>query len=131
MLSPKKLLENARNRITKTENWAKGIARTADGHSVEPTSPEACSWCIIGALAAEAGISTDYYSYNAGQHGNYKDAIHAVAQQLKDDVQHPDQHDGRLADSAYSVIYTFNDLYSNHERVLEVLDNAIADMRSE
>ena len=72
MLSPKKLLENARNRIAKRENWvtnalaldayftADEINRMLDygelkNHQVMPTDPTAKCWCALGALSAEAG----------------------------------------------------------------------------
>ena len=72
MLSPKKLLENARNRIAKTENWTKGALAlhtyltpdevevhldrgTLKPFEVMPTAPEAKCWCALGALSAEAG----------------------------------------------------------------------------
>ena len=72
MLSPKKLLENARNRIAKRENWTTNalaldehmdrdtVQRLLDygrlnEHMVMPTDPTAKCWCALGALSAEAG----------------------------------------------------------------------------
>jgi len=50
------ILRSARARIADRKNWTTGyMARTADGTACFAESPEAVSWCALGALAAESG----------------------------------------------------------------------------
>lgn len=48
-------LKAVRARISKEENWAKWVwARDKNGFHVYTDAPEACSWCLEGALFKEA-----------------------------------------------------------------------------
>ena len=127
MLSPKKLLENARNRISKRENWTTGyMAKPDPNHSgsvrYSITDPGAVCWCSLGALGAEAGISSpdDMMAYSDGtlEHEYLTEAIDA----LKDAIR-------TLVGTSFSVWY-FNDT-SSHEDVLKMFDTAIANLKGE
>ena len=121
MLSPKKLLENARNRISKRENWVRGsLAKPSqDSHTrVHPTSPEASCWCAIGAVAAESGVRGAYST--RGHHG---EALKALARAAGFE-------DSEYEFDIFSTIYGVNDT-KGHEAVLEMFDTAIANMKGE
>ena len=136
MLSPKKLLENARNRIAKRENWAQGqLATTAVGSPVSATSPDACKWCSIGAIAAEAGTGLDKitclggevldstYGYT-GAPPEYNDALRALRRSYKE----------LFPTLPYDSIAWFNDEHGGtvgHEGVLKAFDHAIDSLRGE
>ena len=115
MLSPKKLLENARNRIAKRENWTRGyMARTEFGQLVDPIDPKACQWCMMGALGAEAGYNmNESYGDKLDTHPHYREAVSALKEA-----------------SPTGGTWSFNDM-SSHEQVLAVFDKAIANMKGE
>lgn len=49
--------------LTDESKWTKlSFARDIDGNPVEPTSPEACCWCLVGALykCKEEGTNNSY-----------------------------------------------------------------------
>ena len=115
MLSPKKLLENARNRIAKRENWTQGVLCDAGGRmDPDATSPDATCWCSIGALFAEAGVKNGFHK--DARHPHLTAAISALAL--------------AATGSRYDSVPYFNDTRT-HEEVLEAFDRAIAEMRSE
>ena len=129
MLSPKKLLENARNRIAKRENWVKGSLAVANkteldvggGYARVPvTSPEATCWCAIGAVAAESGEEVAYTLK-----GNHGEALKALARAAGFEAK--DDYDSYRV---FSAIYDVNDA-KGHEAVLDLFDTAIADMKGE
>lgn len=131
MLSPKKLLENARNRIAKRENWMRGAlaatAKTPDtdydifSKRVKPVDPAAVCWCSIGAVAAEAGLD-DGYKLSAAP--EYREAIYALARAAGYNPK--DNFDFE----AFSAIYEVND-NRGHESALELFDRAITNMKGE
>jgi hypothetical protein len=132
MLSPKKLLENARNRIAKRENWTTGtLAVDALGHRVPPTDPSATCWCSLGALAAEAGTIEDPYGDNVPFDKlpeNYRDAVRILAGAIRPGEENRPNPAG--------TVLVFNDGFGRdypqeHEVVLEAFDRAIASMRGE
>jgi hypothetical protein len=50
------ILKAARQRIEKPEHWTQGfMARDKDGNPTKSTNREACQWCALGAISAEAG----------------------------------------------------------------------------
>lgn len=50
------VLQKARDLIADESRWTHGkYARDALGEDVEPTSPEACKFCALGALLAVSG----------------------------------------------------------------------------
>lgn len=117
MLSPKKLLENARNRIAKTENWTQHRLCDGsgdDGGTPDATSPDATCWCSVGALFAEAGIPNAFHRELS--HPNLKAAMDALNTSMNG--------------TTWGSIPGFNDTRT-HEAVLEAFDRAIAEMRSE
>ena len=118
MLSPKKLLVNARNRIAKRENWGQGtLARDARGNPVPPLSPTAVQWCMLGALGAEAGYGDacgDDRAYGSGYVApEYREALAALREA-----------------SPTGGVFTYNDAVG-HEDVLDLFDTAIANMKGE
>jgi hypothetical protein len=63
------LLEAAKEKINTPEKWCKRAnARDANGTEVKALSPNACQWCIDGALM----------SANGSDHGPYWDAYYAI-----------------------------------------------------
>lgn len=47
------VLKAAREKLADEKNWTQRVtARDAEGWPVNPKSPDACSWCIVGALIA-------------------------------------------------------------------------------
>ncbi len=54
------ILSNAQNLIRDPRNWAKHTySKDMLGMSVEPTSPDACRWCSIGAVLKVLDLPSD------------------------------------------------------------------------
>jgi hypothetical protein len=55
----RELILAARQLLSDPERWTRSTpARRADGSEAKPTAPDACKWCIVGAVAhfAPGGI---------------------------------------------------------------------------
>lgn len=54
MVKVSDILERAANRLDKPGAWMKGaLASDRNGYIVDPQSPQACAWCLAGAIAKE------------------------------------------------------------------------------
>ena len=109
MSSIKQLLSQARDLISEPGHWTKRVlARNAKGEAISPTSPDACSWCIIGALVKVSG------SEELAQ-----EALPAIGNAIRSEFPH----------LASFSITDFNDgsfnRFRNHSEVVRVLDKAI------
>ncbi len=98
----KTLIQRVQRLLEKQERWTKGVsARDANGASTYPSSDNACSWCLTGALDAVALNGDRYIAGNLVQ-----DAVQA---------------------RGYSNIPAFNDApETTHYDVLSVLAEADA-----
>ena len=132
MLSPKKLLENAHNRIAKRENWGKGSLAGSKRSQYDDVlgitsalNPDATCWCALGALAAEAGVNATLTSDLARQlpsHAHLNEAIEALGKVITN---------GAPSFAAYyNDVFYLNDR-GTHEQVLDVFDKAIASLQGE
>lgn len=104
-MSYRQVLERARSLLSDQDRWAQGVfARDRNGVQVKPRDPNACCWCLLGAIAIcsnELGISPpDLLRYLDG-------LMHFMFQ---------DQ---------FSNLGELND-YVSHELIIEFLDDAIA-----
>ena len=123
MLSPKKLLENARNRISKRENWTRtALARNSTGHEVAPVDPQATCWCAHGAVAAEAGLN-GYADSIPGTHAF--EAAEALYEASMDILAEASPRYVGLR----SIVQVNDEL--RHEDVLKMFDTAIANLKGE
>lgn len=102
-------LKAMRELLVDPSRWAKfNRARNARGYSVEPTSRDACQWCLVGAHAKVTGFKSDqaddYYE-------NFRESPM-----------------GRLLHKASGIhdfyAWSFNDR-STHPEVITLLDDAI------
>jgi len=97
-LAVKVMLEKAKNLIRNPDNWTtEKYARDANGVSVNPKSPEACKFCVLGAIMNIQGVNCDDLDY--------------VSRIL-------------YKATGYLNISSFNDSHT-HKQVLELLDKAI------
>ena len=95
------LLQKARKRIEKPENWTQNtFARGVKRPLVNVISPSALSWCAIGACQAECSLHATWSAYSP--------AITALS----------------ATKSAKNGISFFNDT-STHADVMEMYDEAI------
>lgn len=93
----KQILIEARERISKEENWTKGtMARDTNGYEVGARDPKATCWCSLGAIRAATNEGWADAAYRG---------FEAVVGNL--------------------TIVEFND-FSTHEQVLAAFDKAIA-----
>jgi hypothetical protein len=98
------ILADARALLSDPERWTTGtLAQREDGLPVDPWSPSACCWCLVGALQCVARRGGAPYS------DEYAAAYRAL---------------NRLLDQSDAV--DFNDT-AEHEDVLALLDRAIAE----
>lgn len=111
------ILKKARTRVEK--GWvAHEIATDANGNPVEPDSPEACEWCLSGALQAAA------YEY-----GNPKAAAtHRRIDEAARTILYANLgKKGFQKVNAVITLANLNDnIITNKDEALEYLDNAIA-----
>ena len=132
MLSPKKLLENARNRIAKRENWGKGSLAGSKRSQYDDVlgitsalDPDATCWCALGSLAAEAGVNAVLTSDLVRQlplHAHLSEAIDALGKVIT--------NGGPPITAYYTDVFYLNDR-GTHEQVLGVFDEAIASLQGE
>ena len=98
-ISARQFLVEVRELIKSRSHWCKGAwAKTSKGNGVQADDPDACRWCLGGAM-----------QYVCGQHPIF-DSIKAY-----DKVRSVIKHSG---------IACFNDSHT-HKEVIEVLDTAI------
>ena len=102
------VLQKTRRLIDKPEYWVKGVfAQDADWGEVQPTSPEACSFCLLGALSAAC---------KGGPEARRSRASYLVHRAL----------DEFVADGEVVSIVAFNDNPNTyHDDVLACVDRAI------
>ena len=153
MLSPNKLLENARNRIAKRENYVKGRVASrrkdaytdysADQTNAATLDPQATCWCSLGSLATEAGYNivttpgSDILFVAEGEnprllglkqtetHPHFREAYRAL-QAAATSIWRE-----RVRPIEYEVSpYDINDGMT-HEDTLDMFDRAIASLKGE
>lgn len=102
-----RLLESARARIEKEENWTQGeLARGPSGMGLYVYDPAATCWCAEGALAVSAAAGDFKWTYS--------DAVKFLGLML-----------GTLSNN---TLYYFNDNHT-HAEVLALFDKSISDLR--
>jgi hypothetical protein len=103
--TPLEVLRGARELISDPERWTQGeYARNAEHEAVNFLSPEACRWCLVGALAKASGRDPD----------DHEPAMACVAHLLRP-----------WSRNVLVAITSFND-ESEHAKALALLDEAIA-----
>jgi hypothetical protein len=103
-------LREARKKIEKSENWCReAFARTAEGKEVTADSPEARQWCLLGAIAAVREVPCFFDSIS-----NY-----------------PWMYALRDATGCSSIGQFNDDPKTTHEKVLEVIDQTIAELEKQ
>lgn len=99
------ILKAAREKIADEKNWMqREFAQDGNARGIEPTSPEACKWCALGAIRAICETQSIWDAMDAlrkGFPGGYRD---------------------------YSIAM-FNDSHT-HPEVLAVFDRAIAKLEA-
>jgi hypothetical protein len=109
-MTPRSILTAARDTIAKPSAWARGcFARKANGDECFPKAPEACSWCMVGAIFKAAG----------GETAEKNEAVRFLNMAID---AHRDSVGAHRATAA-----TYNDIwFVTHADVLARLDEAIA-----
>lgn len=102
-MTAREILEKAREKIARPENWCRGaLARDAKRRSVRPETPEACRWCVFGAVQAATNVNANPAALDAFR--------------LLNDAARPSQG-----------MDNFNDNYRHsHADILALFDRAIA-----
>jgi hypothetical protein len=60
-MTPAEMLRAAKAKIGEPDSWCMGSeAVNASDEAEDPTDPEACRWCSIGAVIAVGGIGSPY-----------------------------------------------------------------------
>ena len=150
MLSPKKLIQNARNRIAKWENHnTEGYlaAKPSPDNTyikwqpLTTTSPEATCWCALGSLGFEAGIDTDSTGTMIKELRQFEEGKVALDALVKAAIQvyresgyesRAQWYESIMNDPyvAAGAVYTVNDNLG-HEATLRMFDLAEAALRGE
>ena len=124
-------LEQAKALIEKPENWAKdNFARKSNGNATRINSPEACSWCLTGALLKVSDKN------NGKIQGNEK--LHEAVQTDYEFIKtvetlffeiSPSSCESYTHDMKMAYLANFNDGEvgggTHHDDVLDLLDSAI------
>lgn len=112
------LLDEAALILADERRWTRGAhAKDADGIAVDPCAPEACAWCLEGAVLAAVPRLT-----NRDPLATYASAsaIHAMVQEVR-----------RIKrNSNVQSVYDWNDdRFTRHADVLSVARKAATDLR--
>jgi hypothetical protein len=95
--------------LEKPENWAQGFyAYKSDGNQVSSSDPEACRWCVLGALYKKHGWNEE------------EDFVVPKPKALMDDIIRLTEFIGR-DDGKKSPIPCWNDRRATHSEVVRVL----------
>lgn len=93
------IIQKARELISDEKNWIRGTYAAGDGIDMNPTDPDACMFCAVGAVARVIGI---------------------------DGSDAEDHESVKMLDAETSAgIVTFNDNHA-HAEVLSIFDRVIA-----
>ena len=130
-------LKQVKALIEKPENWAKdNFARKSNGNATQINSPEACSWCLTGALMKVSDMNNGKIMFNERLHDIVQtdyEFIKAV-ETLFFEVS-PSSCKGYTHDMKIAHLANFNDGEvggaGQHDDVLDLLDNAIDTLNAE
>lgn len=120
-MSTKQILQEAYNLIENPEHWTQVVlARDTDGNSVEPCDPTAVCFCAIGALYRVCNAAREDGDAMLALGETREDVLEAgktLAESMgwKNNVEAP----------MSEVIYTVNDDYDGHARILQAFRKAI------
>ena len=119
--STTKILEEARSIIEDKKNWTKGsIALDAKGRDVWASSPQACRWCVSGAIVRAAeSLNLDTQK----RHDAIKYLTDVTRTHISERWEREPEYITIFNDASITM---FNDaVETTHQDVLDVLDTAI------
>jgi len=106
--------------IETPDDWIKGEeARDENGLRVDPTSREACQFCLVGATFAVTTFHEE--NLNLNRETLFNKTVEAIAQEIE--RLHPERSEDRDISTTY-VLTTYNDdPKTEHKDVRGIVDN--------
>jgi len=106
--------------IETPETWIRGEeARDEHGLNIDPTSPDAYQFCLVGAVRAITAFHEDHE--NLHRNMLFYPAVDAIASEIER-VQ-PERHEDREISKTYILTCFNDDAKTEHKDVRNVVDN--------
>lgn len=111
-MKPSEFLVKVKEKIDTPDKWAKGtFAVDENGRSIDASSPNACRFCIYGALD-RVQVENEEVPLTTRNMVRY-----AISDKIK-----------AMTGKNMMGIVGFNDDYANHDQLMEMFDGAIVDL---